>query len=67
VLLKVFLNDFHIVPINTVMAGVTFVFILHIRFISIARSLYFIIFSSSLFVTLLLLLLLLLLPLLLFG
>jgi hypothetical protein len=60
-LLKIFLNYFNIVPVTTVMAGITFVFTLHSHYISIVRSLYFSIFSYSLLVTLLLLLLLLLL------
>ena len=46
-LLTYFLNDFEIVPVARVITGVTFVFIFHMRCISIVRSLYFRIFSAS--------------------
>jgi len=36
-----FLNDFEIVPVATIITGITFVFTLHMRCISIVRSLYF--------------------------
>ena len=46
-LLTYFLNDFEIVPVASVITGITFVFTFHMRCISIVRSLYFIIFSAS--------------------
>jgi len=35
-----FLNDFEIVPVAPIITGITFVFTLHMRFISIVRSLF---------------------------
>ena len=52
-----FLYDFEIVPVAPIITGITFVFTFHIRCISIARSLYFKIFSALLLLLLLLLLL----------
>ena len=43
-LLTYFLNDFEIVTIVPIITGITFVFIFHMRWISIVRSLYFRIF-----------------------
>jgi len=40
-LLTYFLNDFEIVPVASTITGITFVFIFHMRCISIVRSLYF--------------------------
>ena len=59
-LLTYFLNDFDTVPLAPIITGITFVFTFHKRCISIARSLYFRIFSAPFLITLLLLLLLLL-------
>ena len=49
VLLTYFLNDFEIVPVAPIITGITFVFTFHMRCISIAMSLYFRIFSVSLY------------------
>ena len=57
-LLMYFLNDFETVPVAPIIMGITFVFTFHMRCISVARSLYFRIFSASLLLLLLLLLLL---------
>ena len=46
-LLTYFLNDFEIVPVAPIITGFTFVFAFHMRCISIVRSLYFRIVSSS--------------------
>jgi len=46
-LLTYFLNDFEIVPVAPIITGINFVFTFHMRCISIVRSLYFRIFSSS--------------------
>ena len=46
-LLTYFLNDFEIVPVAPITAGITFVFTFYMRSISIVRSLYFKIFSVS--------------------
>ena len=48
-LLTYFLNDFEIVPVAPINTGITFVFRFHMRCISIVRSLYFRIFSTSFF------------------
>ena len=48
-LLTYFLNDFEIVPVAPIIAGITFVFTFHMRCISIVRSLYFSIFSAFFF------------------
>ena len=40
-LLTYFLNDFEIVPVASIITGITFVFTFHIRCISIVRSSYF--------------------------
>jgi len=40
-LLTYFLNVFEIVPVAPVITGITFVFIFHMRCISIVRSLYY--------------------------
>ena len=45
-LLTYFLNDFEIDPVSPIITGITFVFTLHMRCISIVRSLYFRIFSA---------------------
>ena len=50
-LLMYFLNNFEIVPVAPIITGITFVFILHMRCISIVRSLYFRIFSASFLIT----------------
>ena len=50
-LLTYFLNDFEIVRVAPINTGLTFVFTLHMRFISIVRSLYFRIFSASFLIT----------------
>ena len=41
ILLTYFLNDFEMVPVAPIITGITVVFTLHIRRISIIRSLYF--------------------------
>ena len=46
-LLMYFLNDFEIVPVASIITGITFVFTFHMRCISILRSSYFRIFSAS--------------------
>ena len=46
-----FLNYFEIVPFAPTITGITCVFTLHVRCISIVRSLYFRIFSSSFLIT----------------
>jgi hypothetical protein len=51
-----FLNDFEIVPVAPIITGITLVFTVHIRCISMVRSLYFKIFSAYLLLLLLLLL-----------
>ena len=45
------LSDFEMVPVVTLMTGITFAFKFHMRWISVMRSLYFKIFSASLFIT----------------
>ena len=45
-LLTYFLNDFEIVLVAAIITGITFGFTLHMRCISIVRSLYFRIFSA---------------------
>ena len=47
----VFFNVFEIVPVAPIISGITFVFIFHVRCISIVRSLYFRIFSASFLIT----------------
>ena len=42
-LLRYFLNDFDIVPVAPIITDITFVFTFHMRCISIAKSLYFVI------------------------
>ena len=54
-LLTYFLNEFEIVPVAPIITSITFVFTFHKRCISIVRSLYFRIFSTSLLLLLLLL------------
>jgi hypothetical protein len=44
-LLKYFMNDFGMVPVARIIIGITFVCAFHMRCISVARSLYFRIFS----------------------
>jgi hypothetical protein len=39
-LLMYFLNDFEIVPVAPIITGITLVFTLHMRWVSIVRSLY---------------------------
>ena len=48
-LLTYFLNVFEIVPVAPIITGIAFVFTLHMRCISIVRSLYFRIFSACFF------------------
>ena len=48
-LLTYFPNDCEIVPVVPIITGITFVFTFHMGYISIVRSLYFRIFSASLF------------------
>jgi hypothetical protein len=50
-LLKYFLKDFEVVPVASIITGVTSVFTFYMRCISIIRSLYFRIFSASFFIT----------------
>ena len=50
-LLRYFLNDFQVVPIVPIVAGITFVFTFHMRYISVVRSLHFRVFSASFFNT----------------
>ena len=50
-LLMYFLNDFEMVPVATIITGITLVFTFHMRCISIVRSLYFKIFSVSFLIT----------------
>ena len=50
-LLTYFLNDFEIVPVVPIITGITFVFTIHVRCISIVRSLYFRIFSAYFLIT----------------
>ena len=50
-LLRYFLNDFEIVPVAPIITGITFVFTLHMRCISIVRSLYFRVFTDSFLIT----------------
>jgi hypothetical protein len=45
-LLRYFLNDSEMVPVVLIITGITFVFIFHMHFISIVRSLYFKLVSS---------------------
>jgi choline-glycine betaine transporter len=40
-LLRCFLNDFEMVQTASIITGITFVFIFHMRCISVVRSLYF--------------------------
>ena len=44
-----YFQDFETVPVAPIITGITFVFTFHMRCISIVRSLYFRIFSASLF------------------
>ena len=46
-LLMYFLNNFEVIPVESIITGITLVFTFHMRFISIVRSLYFKIFSAS--------------------
>jgi hypothetical protein len=46
-----FLNDFWMVPVAPVVTGITSVFTFHMSCISVARFLYFIIFSASFLIT----------------
>ena len=50
-LLTYFLNDSEIVPVAPIITGITLVFTLHMCCISIVRSLYFRLFSSSFLIT----------------
>jgi len=47
-LLRYFLNDYETVPIAPIITGTTFVYLFHMRSISIVRSEYFRIFSLPL-------------------
>ena len=49
--LTYFLNDLEMVPVAPIITGITLVFTFHMRCISIARSLYFKIFSASFLIT----------------
>ena len=49
--LTYFLNDLEMVPVAPITTGITLVFTFHMRCISIARSLYFKIFSASFLIT----------------
>ena len=46
-LLRYFLNDFEMIPVALIIAGITFVFKYHMYCIFVVRSLYFRIFSYS--------------------
>ena len=46
-----FLNYFEMVPVDPVTTGIIFYFMIHMRCISIVRSLYFRIFSASFFIS----------------
>ena len=48
-LLRYFLNDSEMVPFAPIITGIAFVFTLHMRCISVVRSLYFRIFCDSFF------------------
>ena len=50
-LLTYFLNDFEMVPVAPIITGITLAFTLHMRCISIVRSLYCKIFSAYFFIT----------------
>jgi len=50
-LLTYFLNDFEMVPVASIITGITFVFTFHMRCISIVMSLYFKILSASFLIT----------------
>jgi len=50
-LLTYFLNDFEMVPVASIITGITFVFTFYMRCIFIVRSLYFRIFSASFLIT----------------
>ena len=50
-LLTYFLNHFEIVPVAPIITGITFGFTIHMRCISIVRSLYFRIISASFLIT----------------
>ena len=54
-LLTYFLNDFEIVPVVPIITGITFVFTFHMNCISIARSLFFRIFSAIIIIIIILL------------
>ena len=45
-LLTYFLNDFKIVPVAPIITGIAYLFTLHMRCISVVRSLYIRIFSA---------------------
>ena len=49
--LTYFLNDLEMVPVAPIITGITLVFTFHMHCISIARSLYFKIFSASFLIT----------------
>ena len=50
-LLRYCLNDFQMVPVTPIIAGIAFVFALHMCCISVVRSLYFSISSASFLIT----------------
>ena len=50
-LLTYFLNGFEIVPVASIITGMTFVFTFHMRYISVVSTLYFRIFSASFLIT----------------
>jgi hypothetical protein len=45
------MNDFQVVPVALIIAGITFVFTFHMLFTFILRSLYSVIFSAYVFIT----------------
>ena len=49
--LTYFLNDLEMVPVAPIITGITRAFTLHMRSISVVRSLYFKIFSASFLIT----------------
>jgi len=49
--LRYFLNDCEVDPLAPVVTGITFVFTLHMRWISVVRSICYRIFSASFLVT----------------
>jgi hypothetical protein len=50
-LLRCFLSDFEMIPITPINTGITFAFTSHMHWISVIRSLYFRILSTSFLIT----------------